>query len=187
LFGKSSVLLGIPYLLSTFGSSDISSEDEEQALADEEIVEENPIDLLTLDLAEMCHRLNSLCAMIVEKYGFSDEEDFHETHHVEDPLEAALTYVLATHEDKEMVNFSHIDEPSSTYDSLVQRWIDQACGCSFQQDFLPPTHLHEFHFMIDYMSIYAHDHYVLDLSLLYYMIKHRGRYLDEMIMVALVI
>jgi hypothetical protein len=57
--------------------------------------------------------------VIVEKYDFNDEEDFHETHHDEDPLEVALTYVLATHEDKEMVNFSHIDEPSSTYDSLV--------------------------------------------------------------------
>jgi hypothetical protein len=87
------------------------------------------------------------------------------------------------------------DEPSSTYGSPLQRWIDQACGYhfqagfpwmirvgfSFQQDFLPPTHLHEFHFMIDYMSIYAHDYYVLDLSLLFYMIKHRGRYFDEMI------
>jgi hypothetical protein len=86
------------------------------------------------------------------------------------------------------------DEPSSTYDIPLQRWIDQACGYpfrhdfgmiridgySFQQDFLPPTHLHEFHFMIDYMSIYAHDYYVLDLSLLFHMIKHRGRYLDEM-------
>jgi hypothetical protein len=58
---------------------------------------------------------------------------------------------------------------------------DQVDGFSFQQDFLPPTHLHEFHFMIDYISIYAHDHYVLDLSLLFYIIKHRGRYFDEMI------
>jgi hypothetical protein len=163
------------------GSGDILSEDEEQALVDEEIVEESPTDLMTLDLVETYHRVNSLCAMITEKYSFSDEEDFHEMHHVEDPLEAALTFVLATHEDKEMVNFSHIDEPSSIYGSPLQQWIDQACGFSFQQDFLPPTHLHEFHFMINYMSIYAHDHYVLDLSLLYYMIKHRGRYLDEML------
>jgi hypothetical protein len=56
------------------------------------------------------------------------------------------------------------DEPSSTYSTPLQRWIDQACGYhfmqdslhdqsgrySFQQDFLPPTHLHEFHFTIDY-------------------------------------
>jgi hypothetical protein len=44
--------------------------------------------------------------------------------------------------------------------------IDQSCGYtfrrdnqsdgfSFQQDFLPPTHLHEFNFMIDYMSLYS--------------------------------
>ena len=32
----------------------------------------------------------------------------------------------------------------------------------------------------DYMSIYAHDYYVLDLSLLFHMIKHKVRYLDEM-------
>jgi hypothetical protein len=70
------------------------------------------------------------------------------------------------------------NEPSSTYGSHLQRWIDrpygypfeqdfgddQDCGYSFQQDFLPPTHLHWFHFMIDYMSIYAHDYYVLNLS-----------------------
>jgi hypothetical protein len=66
--------------------------------------------------------------------------------------------------------------------------VDQACGYSFQQDCLPPTHLHELLSMIDHMLIYAHDYYVLNLSLLYYMIKHRGRYLDEMIrLVALVV
>ena len=113
-------------------SIEISSEDEERTLVEEEIIEENPIDLLTLDLAEMCHRLSYLCSIIIEKYGFSDEEDFHEMHHVEDPLEAYLTYVLVTHEDMDMVNFSHIDEPSSTWDSPIQRWIDQECGCSFQ-------------------------------------------------------
>jgi hypothetical protein len=84
------------------------------------------------------------------------------------------------------------DEPSSI---PLQRWINQACGyaCkqelqddrdygfSFQQDFLPPTHLHEFYFMTDYMSFYAHDFYVLDLSLLFHMIKHKGKYLRSMI------
>jgi hypothetical protein len=58
---------------------------------------------------------------------------------------------------------------------------DHSCGYSFQQDFLPPTHLHEFHFTIDYISIYDHDHYVLDLYLLFYIIKHRGSYFDGMI------
>jgi hypothetical protein len=86
------------------------------------------------------------------------------------------------------------DEPFYTYGSSLYRWIDrscdypfrhdfrddQSCNRSFHQDFLPPTHLYEFHFMIDYMSKYSHDYYVPNLSLLYCMIKHRGRYLDEM-------
>jgi hypothetical protein len=79
---------------------------------------------MMLDLVEMCHKLNSLCAMIAKKYSFNDEEDFHEMHHLEDPLEVTLTYVLTTHEDKEMVNFSHIDEPSSIYGSPLQQLID---------------------------------------------------------------
>ena len=48
----------------------------------------------------------------------------------------------------------------------------RADGFSFEHDFLPPTHIHEFYFMIDYMCVYTHDYYVLNLSLLYYMIKH---------------
>jgi hypothetical protein len=63
----------MPYLISSFlenhhvflgslissqhsGSSDILSKDEEQALADEEIIEEGPTYFLTLDLAKTCHR-----------------------------------------------------------------------------------------------------------------------------------
>jgi hypothetical protein len=84
------------------------------------------------------------------------------------------------------------DEFSSMYSIPLQRWIDQSCGYtfkkddradgfSFHQDFLPPAHIHEFYFMIDYMCVHTHDYYVLDLSLLYYMIKQGGRYFDEMI------
>jgi len=83
-------------------------------------------------------------------------------------------------------------EPYSTYDRPIQLWVDQACGyhfrhdsldyhdCnySFYKDFLPLTDLHEFYFMMDYMSIYDHYYYVLDLSLLFHMINHRGRYFD---------
>jgi hypothetical protein len=80
----------------------------------EEIVEEGPTDLLAQDLVETCHRVNSLCAMITEKYGLNDEEsideeDSHEMHHVEDLVEAAQAFVLPTHEDKEMVSCSHTD------------------------------------------------------------------------------
>jgi hypothetical protein len=58
---------------------------------------------------------------------------------------------------------------------------DQDFGFSFQQDFLPPTHLHEFYFMIDYTYFYANDYYVIDLYLLFHMIKHMGKYLRLMI------
>jgi hypothetical protein len=84
------------------------------------------------------------------------------------------------------------DELSSMYSIPLQRWIDQSHGYtfrqddrddgfSFQHDFLHPTHLNEFYFMIDYMSVYTRDYYVLNVSLLYYMIKNMGRYFDEMI------
>jgi hypothetical protein len=72
-------------------------------------------------------------------------------------------------------------EPSFVYNSPIHRWIDHACGYSFHRDCLPPTHLHEFLFVIDYMCIYAHDYFMLDLSLLYYMTEHRWRYLDEIL------
>jgi hypothetical protein len=65
--------------------------------------------------------------------------------------------------------------------SPIQRWIDQACGYPFQHDFVPPSHLHELHFMIDYIFIYAYDHVVLNLSLIWFIIKHRGRKFDEML------
>jgi hypothetical protein len=45
--------------------------------------------------------------------------------------------------------------------------------------FLPPISMSFISFH-DYISMYAHDYYVLNLSLLYCMLKHRGRYLDEM-------
>jgi len=35
------------------------------------------------------------------------------------------------------------DETSSICGSPIHRWIDQACGYSFQQNFLHPTHLHD--------------------------------------------
>jgi hypothetical protein len=63
---------------------------------------------------------------------------------------------------------------SSIRGSPFQIWIDRACGYtfrqdyrddqaggfSFQQDFLPPTHLHEFHFMTDYVFIYCYPHFL---------------------------
>jgi hypothetical protein len=81
-------------------------------------------------------------------------------------------------------------EPLSIYGIPLQIWISKACvytfkrddqadGFSLQQDFLPPTHIHEFYFVIDYISIYAR--FVLELPLLFHMIKHRGICFDGMI------
>jgi hypothetical protein len=45
---------------------------------------------------------------------------------------------------------------------------------------LPPISMNFISFH-DYISIYSHDHYMLDLYLLFYKSKHRGRYFDGMI------
>lgn len=42
----------------------------------EEIFEEGPTDQLPQDIVDTSHRMNSLCAMIIEKYGLGDEESF---------------------------------------------------------------------------------------------------------------
>ena len=44
--------------------------------------------------------------------------------------------------------------------------------------FFPPTHLHELDFEIsdDMIYILTHDIFVLDLSLFWFMMKHKGRY-----------
>jgi hypothetical protein len=82
------------------------------------------------------------------------------------------------------------DDPSYIYGFPLHIWFDKTCGYTFRKDdqadglsfqhyFLPPTHLHEFYFMIDYIHVYTHDYYVFKLSFLYYMIKSKGRYFDE--------
>jgi hypothetical protein len=70
--------------------------------------------------------------------------------------------------------------PGRIYEMISISKMTRGYGFSFQHNFLPLTRLHEFHYMIDYMFIYAHDYYVLNLYFLYYMINHRGIYLDEM-------
>jgi hypothetical protein len=87
-----------------------------------------------------------------------------------------LSYLLSLQEEVIMLTGMKMSlDRACGYHFRQDFWDDQACGFSFHQDFPPPAHLHEFHFIIDYMSIYAHDYYVLNFSLLYYMIKHRGR------------
>jgi hypothetical protein len=45
-------------------------------------------------------------------------------------------------------------------------------------DFIPPTHLHELDsdFSDDMMYMLTHDMFVLDVSLFWFMMKHKGRY-----------
>jgi hypothetical protein len=75
-------------------------------------------------------------------------------------------------------------EPSS-YHNPIQIWVEQACGDTSWHDFVPPPHPHEFDFMFFYpvMIIPAHDYFVLDIFLFWFVIKHKGRTLgfDEML------
>jgi hypothetical protein len=58
-------------------------------------------------------------------------------------------------------------------------WIKLVAILSSRISSLPPISM-SFISMIDYMLIYTHDYYVLNLSLLYFIIKHRGKHFDEM-------
>jgi hypothetical protein len=68
-------------------------------------------------------------------------------------------------------------EPSMFHDPFSDR-----IECLFQrwtwQDFVPPTRLHELDsdFSDDMIYILTHDMFVLDVSLFWFMIKHKGRY-----------
>jgi hypothetical protein len=68
-------------------------------------------------------------------------------------------------------------EPCTFYDLFLDR-----IECFFQRwtwhDFIPPTRLHELDsdFSDDMMYILTHDMFVLDVSLFWFMMKHKGRY-----------
>jgi hypothetical protein len=65
---------------------------------------------------------------------------------------------------------------------LVLGWIGQGCGDTSLHDFVPPSHLHELDFMISYGIVYVQLMiFVLDLSLFWFMMKHRGRCFDTML------
>jgi hypothetical protein len=74
-------------------------------------------------------------------------------------------------------HFSPLSEPCIFHDPVLdsfecfsQRWT--------WQDFIPPTRLHELDsdFSDDMMCILTHDMFVLDVSLFWFMMKHKGRY-----------
>jgi hypothetical protein len=68
-------------------------------------------------------------------------------------------------------------EPWTFLDPFL-KWIEYFPQRWTWQDFMPPTRLHELDFEISNNMIYilTHDIFVLDLSLFWFMMKHKGRY-----------
>jgi hypothetical protein len=72
---------------------------------------------------------------------------------------------------------SQFSEPCIFHDPFL-KWIEYFSQKWTWHDFIPPTRLHELDFEIpdDMIYILTHDIFVLDLSLFWFMIKHKGRY-----------
>jgi hypothetical protein len=74
---------------------------------------------------------------------------------------------------------SHFSEPCIFHDPFLD-WIEYFPQRLTWQDFVPPTHLHEldsdFPDDMTFLYILTHDIFVLDLSLFWFMMKHKGRY-----------
>jgi hypothetical protein len=72
---------------------------------------------------------------------------------------------------------SQCSEPWTFHDPF-QRWIECFPQIWNWQDFIPPTRLHELDFEIfdDMIYTLTHDIFVLDLSLFWFMMKHKDRY-----------
>jgi hypothetical protein len=72
---------------------------------------------------------------------------------------------------------SPFSEPCTFYDPFLDR-IECFSQRWTWQDFIPPTRLHELDsdFSDDMMYILTHDMFVLDVSLFWFMMKHKGRY-----------
>jgi hypothetical protein len=68
-------------------------------------------------------------------------------------------------------------EPSMFHDPFSDR-IEYFSQRWTWRDFIPPTRLHELDsdFSDDMMYILTHDIFVLDVSLFWFMMKHKGRY-----------
>jgi hypothetical protein len=72
---------------------------------------------------------------------------------------------------------SQFFEPCIFHDPFL-KWIEYFPQRWTWQDFIPPTRHHEldFDFSDDMIYIITHDIFVLDLSLFWFMMKHKGRY-----------
>jgi hypothetical protein len=73
------------------------------------------------------------------------------------PSRSSIIYLVVEDEDMSL--------PDSFF--LVLGWIGKDCGDTFFHAFVPPSFLHEFHFMIlyDIMTSLTHVLFLLDLSL----------------------
>jgi hypothetical protein len=65
-----------------------------------------------------------------------------------------------------------------TFHNPFLRWIKHSPESMHWDHFFPPTRLHELDFEIfdDMIYILTHDIFLLDLSLFWFMMKHKGRY-----------
>jgi hypothetical protein len=72
---------------------------------------------------------------------------------------------------------SLFSKPCTFHDPFLDR-IEYFSQRWTWQDFIPPTYLHELDFEIpdDVIYVLTHDIFVLDLSLFWFMMKHKGRY-----------
>ena len=73
--------------------------------------------------------------------------------------------------------FGQFYKPCIFHDPFL-KWIEYFPHRWIWQDFIPPTRLHELDFEIpdDVIYILTHDIFVLDLSLSWFMMKHKGKY-----------
>jgi hypothetical protein len=65
-----------------------------------------------------------------------------------------------------------------TFHNLFLRWIEHSPESMHWDHMVPPTRLHELDFVIfdDLIHVLTHVIFVLDLSLFWFMMKHKGRY-----------
>jgi hypothetical protein len=72
-------------------------------------------------------------------------------------------------------------EPSS-YHNPIQIWIEKSHGNVSWHNFVPPSHPHEIDSILGsiLVVIRTHDCFMLDMFLLWFVIKHKGRILDLM-------
>jgi hypothetical protein len=75
--------------------------------------------------------------------------------------------------------FGQFFEPLIFHDPFL-RWNENFPRSVTWRNFVPPTHLHELDFMIfdDVIHVLTHVIFVLNLSLFWFMMKHRGRYYE---------